>query len=412
MQDSAINILWAFVIGTIVLLTLAVGFILAIVQSKQREIIAKQREIEELAKREKKYRNLFENSLAGMIRLDAGTLDVLEANHALLHMLGVTTFEEVKRVIETIPEATRNQILNAFANNGRVENLEISIRRSDQSEVYISISASLFSQENLIEGVIIDVTERKRLEAKHLRTERMESIGILATGIAHDLQNLLVPVRMASEMLKRKTEDQQTKDVLTSIAGIANNSIDLVRQVLAFVRGVEGKHVPLQAADLLRRALHALQNTLPQNIELESNVSDTSAVVCGDAAQLRQVLINLINNAKDSMPEGGRLKVTLERMQVNKTTAESIPNGKEGMYIVWSIADTGIGIPSEQIEKIFEPFYTTKEMGKGVGLGLSIVAGIVKGHNGFVTVKSEVGKGTTFSVYLPAVIDNEVTTAV
>ena len=126
-----------------------------------------------------------------------------------------------------------------------------------------------------------------------------------------------------------------------------------------------------------------------------------SAIVLGDETQLRQVLVNLINNAKDAMPDGGHLKVALACEHVNKAMAETIPNAIEGSFVVWSIADTGVGIPSEQLEKIFEPFYTTKEISKGTGLGLSVVAGIIKGHKGFIIVESVVGKGTTFNVYLP-----------
>lgn len=402
---ESFSIHWLIISGTITLLLIAGGLVGVIIIAKQRELRSKEQQLEELAKSERKYRNLFENSLAGMIRLEAGSWNVLEANHALLTMLGAATNDEVKRAMETIPGAVRQQILEDLASRGTVKNLETTIRRFDQSEACISISASLLPQANLVEGVIIDVTERKRLEVKQLRTQRTESIGVLATGMAHDIQNLLVPVKLASDMLKRKTEDQQSKEILDSIAVSAENSIDLVQQVLAFVRGVEGKHVPLQMADLVRRALHAIQETLPQAIDLESKLIDTTAVVYGDAAQLRQVLVNLINNAKDSMPDGGRLTVSLNRVKLDKTTAELIPNATVGAYVLFSVTDTGFGIPSEQIEKIFEPFYTTKEIGKGTGLGLSIVSGIVKGHNGFVTVKSEVGKGTTFSVYLPALAE-------
>jgi PAS domain S-box-containing protein len=410
-SGNAIDLLWAISIGTIVLLFFSLGFIVVVIYSKRREIATKVKQLEELAKSERKFRNLFENSLAGMIRLEAGSWNVLEANHALLQMLGATTIEDVILAMETIPGTVRQQILDDLASRGTIKNLETTIRRFDQSEACISISASLFPQENVVEGVIIDVTERKRLEAKQLRTQRTESIGVLATGMAHDIQNLLVPVKLASDMLKRKTEDEQSKEILDAIAVSAENSIDLVQQVLAFVRGVEGRHIPLQIADLVRRALHAMQETLPQGIELESKLIDATAVVRGDAAQLRQVLVNLINNARDSMPDGGRLTATLKRVQMDKMAAELIPNAAEGTYAVLSVADTGIGIPSEQIEKIFEPFYTTKEIGKGTGLGLSIVSGIVRGHNGFVTVKSEVGKGTTFSVYLPVAAEEAETVA-
>ncbi len=368
---------------------------------KWREMIAQQREMEELAKRELKYRNLFENSLAGMVRLSSNSWDVLEANRALLQMFGVKTSEEVKQIFETIPAADRNLILTMLKNQGTMKNFEVTVRRFDKTEACISFSGNLFPDQGYIEGVLIDVTERKRLEAKQLRAQRTESIGALASGMAHDLKNLLVPVKMAAELLKRRHDDESSRSILTSIGLNAEHSINLVQQVLAFVRGVEGKHVPLQAVDLLRRTLSALKETLPSNIEIESDLRNTAAVVLGDATQLRQVLVNLIMNAKDAMPDGGHITIELSCEQVNKAMADAIPNALEGSFVVWSISDTGIGIPSEKIEKIFEPFYTTKEISKGTGLGLSIVAGIVKGHNGFITVESIVGKGTTFRIYLP-----------
>jgi PAS domain S-box-containing protein len=401
MPDTAINILWTIGIGTFVLLLLAVGFIMAIVQSKRREMIAKQREMEELAKREKKYRNLFENSLAGMVRLSLNSWDVLDANRALLEMFGVKTAEEVKQIFGTISTADRDQILSTLANQGTIKNLEVTVRRFDKTEACISFSGTLLSDEGYIEGVLIDVTEQKRLEVKQLRAQRIESIGVLASGMAHDLKNLLAPVKMSAELLQRKYKDQNSQSMLTSIGQSAEYSINLVQQVLAFVRGVEGQQVPLKAVDLLRQALSAMKETLPPNIEVESNLADTPAIVLGDETQLRQVLVNLVNNAKDAMPEGGRITAAMACEQVNKAMAETIPNAIEGSFVVWTIADTGVGIPPEQIEKIFEPFYTTKEISKGTGLGLSIVAGIVKGHKGFITVESVVGKGTTFHVYLP-----------
>jgi PAS domain S-box-containing protein len=403
MADTAINILWTIGVGTLVLLLLAVGFIMAIVQSKRREMAAKQRELEELAKSELKYRNLFENSLAGMVRISADSWNVLEANRALLEMLGAKTPDEVKQIFETIPTADRDQILTTLKNHGTIKNLEITVQRFDKTEACISFSGALFPDKGYAEGVLIDVTERKRLEAKQLRAHRIESIGVLASGMAHDLKNLLVPVKMAAELLQRKIEDKNSQSMLTSIGLSAEHSINLVQQVLAFVRGVEGQHMPLKAADTLRQALSAIKETLPPNIEVESNLPDNPAIVLGDETQLQQVLVNLINNAKDAMPEGGRLTIALACERVSKAMAEMIPNAIEGSFVVLTISDTGVGIPSEQIEKIFEPFYTTKEIGKGTGLGLSIVAGIVKGHKGFITVESAVGKGTTFHVYLPEI---------
>ena len=403
MPDTAINILWTIGVGTFVLLLLAVGFIMAIVQSKQREMVAKQREMEELSKREKKYRNLFENSLAGMVRISSNSWDVLDANHALLEMLGANTAEEVKEIFGTISIKDRNYILDTLANQGTIKNFEVTVKRFDKTEACISFSGTLFSDIGHVEGVLIDVTERKRLEAKQLRAQRMESIGVLASGMAHDLKNLLVNVRIGTELLQKTLKDKDGKTMLASITLSAEQSINLVQQVLAFVRGVTGQYVPLQAAGLLRQALSAIQETLPSDIEVEKNIPDNPAIVLGDETQLRQVLVNLINNAKDAMPEGGCLSVSFACEHVSKAMADTIPNAIEGSFVVWTIADTGVGIFPEQIDKVFEPFYTTKEISKGTGLGLSIVAGIVKGHKGFITVEGVVGTGTTFRVYLPEI---------
>jgi signal transduction histidine kinase len=391
--------IWQTLWFKMILLALIAGSVFWIY--KWRELIAKQREMEELAKRELKYRNLFENSLAGMVRFSLYSWDVLDANRALLEMLGVKTAEEAKQIFGTIPAADRNQILTTVANQGSIKNLEVTVRRFDKTEACISFSGTLFPAEGYIEGVLIDVTERKRLEIKHLRAQRIESIGVLASGMAHDLRNLLVPVKMSADILQKRYKDQNSQSMLTSIGLNAVYSINLVQQVLAFVRGVEGQQIPLNAVNLLRQALSAIKETLPSNIEVESNLPDSPAIVLGDETQLRQVLVNLISNAKDAMPQGGCITASIVYESVTKELADTIPNAIEGYFIVWTITDTGIGIPSEMIEKIFEPFYTTKEISKGTGLGLSIVAGIVKGHNGFITVESDVGKGTTFHVYLP-----------
>jgi signal transduction histidine kinase len=313
--------------------------------------------------------------------------------------------EEVKLLFAAIPDETRNHILTVLTTQGTIKNLELTIQRFDKTEVCVSFSASYFPDEGIIEGVLIDVTERKRLEAKQLYAHRIESIGVLASGMAHDLKNLLVPVKMAAELLHRKYKDKKSELKLDSIGLNAEQGINLVQQVLAFVRGAEGQRVPLHAADLLRRTLSAIQETLPSNIEVECRLSNDLVKVLGDETQLRQVLVNLITNAKDAMPEGGRITISLTCEEVNKAMAESLPNALEGSFVVLSIADTGVGIPAEKVEKIFEPFYTTKEITKGTGLGLSIVAGIIKGHRGFITLKSAVGKGTTFYVFLPQVQD-------
>ncbi|HVN48061.1 MAG TPA: two-component regulator propeller domain-containing protein [Bacteroidota bacterium] len=321
------------------------------------------------------------------------------------------TFEEAKslNILHTVMEedyAKYNQGKNEFMERGECE---IELReKSKTGRVIITNSRwSLVRDEHgtpyarLI--IVRDITAQRTLEARVRRSERIESLGTLASGMAHDLKNYLVPVKLAAESLCQKYGDQLSQSLLKSIGLSAEHSIDLVQQVLAFVRGVEGRHVSLNAADLLRKVFTSMKEILPSNIEIESTITHASAIVLGDDLQLQQVLVNLINNAKDAMPDGGRLTAELYCTQIDKAMAASMPNASEGSFVVLSIADTGVGISADHLEKIFEPFYTTKEITKGTGLGLSIVAGIVKGHNGFLNVESIVGKGTKFQVYLPKV---------
>jgi hypothetical protein len=177
----------------------------------------------------------------------------------------------------------------------------------------------------------------------------------------------------------------------------------MAHQVLSFVKGAEGVHTILNPQKIIKDVYRQLENIIPETIQLHKRISEDIAAVLGDATQLHQVLINLCTNARDAMPHGGELTITAEKTLVSKEMAEEYSNTAGGEYIVFGIGDTGTGIPPSELHKIFEPFYTTKELGKGTGLGLSISIGIVKGHNGFITVESARGKGSTFKIFLPSV---------
>ena len=231
----------------------------------------------------------------------------------------------------------------------------------------------------------------------------MESIGIFASGIAHDLSNTLAPVLVGVEVLKRKLLDTQSQRPLKAIESSAKHGSEMVYQVLSFVKGVEGKHAKLNPLKIVKDITDLLGQIVPGSVTVHTRISDTISPVIGDRTQLHQVLINLCTNARDAMPQGGELTFSAENVLVSKEMAEEHADAVEGAYVVFSISDTGVGIPAVEIHKIFEPFYTTKEIGKGAGLGLSICLGIVKGHKGFMTVESVEGKGSTFKMFLPAV---------
>jgi PAS domain S-box-containing protein len=250
-----------------------------------------------------------------------------------------------------------------------------------------------------------DITEKKQLESQFVRAQRLESVGTLAGGIAHDLNNILTPILTASQLLQLKLPnlDERSQQMLKTIESNSKRGAALVKQVLHFTRGVEGKRTIVQVNYLCSEIQQIVQETFPKSIELSVNIQPNLWTVIGDATNLHQVLMNLVVNARDAMPEGGKLSLSVENLRIDQHYAQMNLDAHVGPYIVISLGDTGMGMEAETLDRIFEPFFTTKDVGKGTGLGLSTVQGIIKSHNGFVKVYSEVGRGTEFKVFLPAV---------
>ena len=288
-----------------------------------------------------------------------------------------------------------------------------------------------------------DVTEKKMMEAQLMRSQRMESIGTLAGGIAHDLNNILTPILTSIELLKLREIDPRARHILDTIEASSRRGADIVRQVLSFARGIKGKLVEVQPRRLLGDIETLIQDTFPKNIRLQALLPREVWAVRGDPTQLHQVLLNLCVNARDAMPQGGLLTVAVENTVLdagerrhlaqgrtvppppapshraeqvvaaangNYDRARFVPQTKfvrhldrnPGRYVRFTITDSGNGIPQDQLDHIFEPFFTTKEVGKGTGLGLSTVLAIVKSHEGFVDVRSAPDIGTIFRIFLPA----------
>ncbi len=247
----------------------------------------------------------------------------------------------------------------------------------------------------------IDLTEQKSLQAQFLRAQRMEGIGTLASGVAHDLNNILAPIMMAAPMLHGDMPAAMRDELIDAIQVNAQRGSDIVRQVLTFARGVEGKRVLVQPVHLIREMSAIARQTFPKPITVTTRYAEALSPVDGDPTQLHQVLLNLCVNARDAMPDGGELVISAENFTVDEEYAAMVPEAKVGPYVVITVSDSGSGIPRDIIDKIFDPFFTTKELGKGTGLGLSTVIGIIRSHGGFLTVESEVGRGTAFKVFLP-----------
>ncbi len=252
-----------------------------------------------------------------------------------------------------------------------------------------------------------DTTEKKRLEQQFIRSQRLESIGTLASGIAHDLNNVLAPITMSLPLLKEHLTSQSSQDILELLRVSAKRGEGIVKQILSFVRGVDGQHVVLQTKHLVNDLVTFLSQTFPPSVSIKTKYAKDTWPVVGDATQLYQVLMNLSINARDAMPNGGILNISLQNLVADDQFHSVHPETDSNRYVVLSVKDTGTGIPVELMDKIFDPFFTTKERGKGTGLGLSIVHTVVKNHGGFVEVYSQEGKGTEFRIYLPASEDTD-----
>jgi len=247
-----------------------------------------------------------------------------------------------------------------------------------------------------------DITEKRQLEHQSLRAQRMESIGTLAGGIAHDLNNVLAPMLMSLKLFRSKLTEPDDQSLLQSLESSARRGADIVRQVLAFARGLDGERAPLPFAKIIGDLERFIRDTFPRSIRIETRVTEAPWKATGDATQIYQVLMNLCVNARDAMPNGGQLRIDVENLLAREPFPHLLGEVKPGAYVVIGVTDTGAGIPAEIRDKIFEPFFTTKEIGQGTGLGLSTVLSIAKGHKGFLHLDSQVGHGTEIRVYLPA----------
>lgn len=283
---------------------------------------------------------------------------------------------------------------------------EIRQVRRDGADIVVESRWTLVRDERGMPKSILvintDITEKKRMEAQFLRAQRMESIGTLAGGIAHDLNNILSPIVMAIDMLQLKANDETSKKWFEVLRANAERGGNMVRQVLSFARGVQGERVALQPKHLIKEIVKILRETFPKSIEITFQVPDELWVISADATQIHQVLMNLGVNARDAMPEGGSISIRAENIFVDENYARMHIDAKAGRFVLITVSDTGPGMSPEIQGRIFEPFFTTKEMTKGTGLGLSTALTIVKSHGGFMNVYSELHRGSQFAIYLPA----------
>jgi PAS domain S-box-containing protein len=247
-----------------------------------------------------------------------------------------------------------------------------------------------------------DVTRQKAVEEHLLQAQRIEAIGTLASGVAHDLNNILAPILLVAGLLKDAQGDAGNREMLTMVQSSAQRGSEIVKQLLTFSRGQKGERIPVQVRHLIKEIMMVARETFPRNIDLHQDLANDLWTITADPTQMHQVLLNLCVNARDAMPKGGHLTIGAANVMLDEKAPALALGAHPGPYLAIKVCDTGHGIPPEIRHRIFDPFFTTKPLGAGTGLGLSTVFGVVQNHGGFVTVDSAPDQGTTFTVFLPA----------
>ncbi len=344
-----------------------------------------------------RYRLIFDTNPLPMWVYDSATLRFLTVNEAATQNYGWTREEFLQMSIEDILLEDKTGPAGKSERTGDTRH-----RRKDGSVIEVDV----LSHDLMFEGrqarlvIAADVTEKKRIEAGLMRSQRLEALGTLASGIAHDLNNILSPLSISTFLLRSKVSDQSGRETLDTMEEVIERGSRMVKQVLSFARGAQGERVPLDPRRALDELAGILKETLPKSIRVQYSGAGVSGTVLGDPTQLHQVLMNLCVNARDAMPQGGDLEIRAENIEIDSQYAQLFPGAKPDRYVMISVRDTGAGIPPQVMDKIFDPFFTTKA--QGTGLGLSTSLGIVRSHGGFINVYSEPGTGALFKVYLPA----------
>jgi two-component system, cell cycle sensor histidine kinase and response regulator CckA len=377
---------------------------------KPRQMVGVWTDVTERKRTEERLReqaDIIERAQDAVIMRDFASDLITVWNSGAERLYGWSANEAIGRQMEELIFAESNDrkaLLKQLISSGEFHG-EIKHRAKDGREVIVDSRATLIRNDDgtprAVLGINTDVTEKKKVEKHLLRTQRLESIGTLASGVAHDLNNVLVPILMAVPILRNDPTPEESENFLNTIESSAARGADIVRQVLTFARGAGGDRVLLQPIYLLEEIAKIAKQTFPKTVRLRTSYAEDLRLLEGDPTQLHQVLLNLCLNARDAMPEGGTLSLTAENFDVDEQYATMTPGLKAGPHVLISVIDTGTGIAQDIVEKIFDPFFTTKETGMGTGLGLSSALGIVRSHGGVIRVYSA-AKGTTFRVFLPS----------
>ena len=364
---------------------------------------------EALRETETRFRSLFNESRDAIyIRTKEGKF--LDFNSSMSDLFGYSREEMLDMNVSDMyaNESDQERFLELIEKTGFVKNFEVKLRRKDGREIdcLVAVSALRDKEGNIsgYHGIIHDITERKKLEQQLMQAQKMEAVGRLAGGIAHDFNNILTAIIGYAHLLKLElNKDDPLLSYAGEIISSSERAANLTRALLTFSRRQVMSPKPLNINDVVQGMKSLLTRLIGEDVDLSIRLTEEDLTVMADITQMEQVLMNLVTNSRDAMPGGGSVVISTQRMRLDDNFVSMHGFGKPADFAMISVEDTGEGIDENIKDSIFDPFFSTKEVGKGTGLGLAIVYGIIKQHSGHVNVYSHVGKGTTFKIYLPLI---------
>jgi PAS domain S-box-containing protein len=376
--------------------------------------ITKRMKAENLLKEsEERFRRLFETAKDGLLLIEKNTGKIIPVNPAIVELLGYSQEEFLGRGIEDVGLLKEmdnfQQLTEKLDKDGYICCTDMTLETKEGKNIIVD--SYLIDKARIIQCNIRDITERKRaqeerekLESQLFQAQKMEAVGQLAGGIAHDFNNALNVIMGFCTLTQIKMNpDDPCMEYLNEILAATQKAANLTQSLLAFSRKQPITIKPLSLNQTLSTVGKLLLNFLGEDIHLDFRLSERDIVIMGDSGQIDQVMMNLATNARDSMPDGGTLTISTQLTEIGDEFRRMHGYGEAGTYALISVEDSGMGMDDETKQRIFEPFFTTKEVGRGTGLGLAIIYGIVKQHNGYIDVYSELGRGTIFRIYLPAI---------
>ncbi len=365
---------------------------------------------DQLKKSERLYADLFEYSPDMYHSINREGI-MISCNLTESQVLGYAKEELIgQSVLKLYPEDehdhVREHLTRMFEFGQDLKGVEEQVQRKDGTLLDVSVNTSLVydvdGHPSVVRIVLRDITLKKKIDEKVLQAQKIDSIGNLTAGIAHNFNNILTAILGSASIMKRKVAaDQRLTKYLDLIETTSRRGAAMTRQLNTFARKDTPQFNPVDMNTIIDQTLRLFEATMPKTVHIRFTASTEPVIVDGDDGQLQQALLNLCLNSRDAMPNGGVLKVECAPALLDEVQAAQLANGKAGPYVRLEVTDSGSGIPQENLQRVFEPLFTTKEPGKGTGLGLSVVYGIVRSHNGNITVESEVNSGTTFTMYLP-----------